>query len=164
VRLTSGLLATSRPSDAGKTLPSAIMARPAALAWVMRPLKGAPPIGGRGAPGCGGRLSDVGGRQGEIAMKAISITASFLAIAAALTLSCGYVFAKTAGPVGPGPVAANPVHASGTSAAPSRAGGDQSKVHGCFRDPTAPNCRPGHTQPTCRGPHMGPNGVMIQCD
>ena len=23
---------------------------------------------------------------------------------------------------------------------------------------------PGHTQPTCKGPHKSPNGVMIQCD
>ena len=26
------------------------------------------------------------------------------------------------------------------------------------------NCGVGHTQPTCKGPHKGPNGVMIQCD
>ena len=26
------------------------------------------------------------------------------------------------------------------------------------------NCGTGHTQPTCKGPHKGPNGVMIQCD
>ena len=24
--------------------------------------------------------------------------------------------------------------------------------------------KPGTTQPTCKGPHKGPNGVMIQCD
>ena len=24
--------------------------------------------------------------------------------------------------------------------------------------------RPGHTQPPCEGAHMGPNGVMIQCE
>ena len=36
--------------------------------------------------------------------------------------------------------------------------------HGCFRDPEAPNCRPGATQPVCRGGHKGPNGVTIQCD
>lgn len=28
----------------------------------------------------------------------------------------------------------------------------------------AKSCGVGHTQPTCKGPHRGPNGVMIQCD
>lgn len=36
------------------------------------------------------------------------------------------------------------------------------------RSPCLPNktghCGTGHTQPTCKGPHKGPNGVMIQCD
>jgi hypothetical protein len=28
----------------------------------------------------------------------------------------------------------------------------------------AKSCGIGHTQPTCKGPHKGPNGVMVQCD
>ena len=35
--------------------------------------------------------------------------------------------------------------------------------HGCPNFNCAPP-PPGATQPTCKGPHKGPNGVMIQCD
>ena len=34
------------------------------------------------------------------------------------------------------------------------------RLHWCPPPPTPPNA----TQPTCKGPHKGPNGVMIQCD
>jgi len=38
----------------------------------------------------------------------------------------------------------------------------------CKRNPSNRHCNPypgpGSTQPTCKGPHKGPNGVMIQCD
>ena len=38
----------------------------------------------------------------------------------------------------------------------------------CDRLPQPWSCRgngpAGATQPTCKGPHKGPNGVMIQCD
>jgi hypothetical protein len=99
-------------------------------------------------------------RKEEIIMTAISKVVSLLAISAALTLSGSCVFAKSGG----GP---SQVHTSGTSAAPSSssAGADQSKRrpgscgHHCMTPPG-----PGATQPTCHGPHRGPNGVMIQCD
>jgi hypothetical protein len=64
---------------------------------------------------------------------------------------------------------ASQVKTSGTSAAPSgsSAGGNQEKTKGCRGESwhcTPPPPKPGHTQPPCHGPHMGPNGVMIQCD
>ena len=70
------------------------------------------------------------------------------------------VFAKTGSP--------GQVKTSGTSATPSGsgAGGSQpkAKLRPCVGHHTY-NCgTPGTTQPTCRGGHMGPNGVMIQCD
>ena len=94
-------------------------------------------------------------------MKAMSKAVSLLAISVALTLSGSHVFAKNEGP--------GQVKSSGTSAAPSGsgAGGDQSQKHACHNGGTGPKCivapRPGTTQPPCHGPHMGPNGVMIQC-
>jgi hypothetical protein len=92
-------------------------------------------------------------------MKAIQRAVSNVVLPVACSLSliliCNDVFAKTANP--------GQVHASGTSVAPSGASGAQSKWPyppvTCRR-----NCHPGHTQPTCHGPHKGPNGVMIQCD
>ena len=88
-------------------------------------------------------------------MPAMSKVVLLLAISAALTLSNSHVFAKTVGP--------GEVKTSGTSAAPSGAGSKYVCCHhphpgGNFYRP------PGHTQPPCRGPHRGPNGLMIQCD
>jgi hypothetical protein len=92
-------------------------------------------------------------------MTAISKAMSLLAISAALILSGSHVFAKNDGP--------GQVKTSGTSAAPSGsgAGGSQpkAKLRPCVGHQHY-NCgTPGHTQPPCRGGHMGPNGVMIQC-
>ena len=96
-------------------------------------------------------------------MKAMWKAVSLLAVAVALPLSCSHAFARGGGGGGP-------VHVSGTSAAPSptgsSAGGGQSKVplRPCVGHQHTVNCgRPGTTLPTCRGGHMGPNGVMIQC-
>ena len=93
-------------------------------------------------------------------MTAISKAVSFLAISVALTLSGSSAFAKSGG----GP---SQVKTSGTSTSSSSAGGGQSQKHACHNGGTGPKCivapRPGTTQPTCRGGHMGPNGVMIQC-
>lgn len=97
-------------------------------------------------------------------MKVMTKAVSLTAIAVALWASSGPVFAKVSG----GP---SQVKTSGTSAAPSGSGaGDStSKRHGggagggCGHA-CPPPPRPGHTQPTCRGGHMGPNGVMVQCD
>jgi hypothetical protein len=90
-------------------------------------------------------------------MKAMSKTVALLAVAAALTSSCSHVFAKTDIP--------QPSRASGTSVSVTGqgAGGGEGKRPWC------PSCYyhyqpPGHSQPPCRGPHRGPNGVMIQCD
>ena len=80
----------------------------------------------------------------------------FLAISAALTMSHSYVSAKTLAP--------GQVKTSGTSAAPSGAGGSRSKyVPYCKLHPGRGGCPPKADQPPCRGPHRGPNGVMIQC-
>jgi hypothetical protein len=98
-------------------------------------------------------------------MKAKSKAISLLAVAAALTLSGGYVFAKGGGGGG-GFGGSHPtqVKASGTSAVPSGAGGNRSRyVPYCKLHPGRGGC-PAKVQPTCRGPHMGPNGVMIQCE
>jgi hypothetical protein len=95
-------------------------------------------------------------------MTAMSKVVSLLAISAALTLSGSPIFAKSGGP--------SQVKTSGTSAAPSGPGANDSTSkrrggagggcgHACPPPP-----RPGHTQPACRGGHMGPNGVMVQCD
>jgi hypothetical protein len=97
-------------------------------------------------------------------MKAMSKVAMLLAISAALTLSCSDVFAKSNGG-GPGQVRPAPVHASGTSA-PSGAGANQSRYVPypyCKLHPGWGGCPPKADQPPCRGPHRGPNGVMIQC-
>jgi len=80
-----------------------------------------------------------------------------------LTLCGSQVFAKS------GPGHPTQVKTSGTSATPSGSGGggSQRPTFSCAKNPV-PGCRnysgPGHTQPTCLGPHRGPNGVMIQCD
>jgi hypothetical protein len=96
-------------------------------------------------------------------MTAISKGLSLLAISVALTLSAGPVMAKSGG----GP---SQVKTSGTSAGPTGSGAPDSaaKGHGgtgvgCGHA-CPPRPRPGYTQPPCRGGHMGPNGVMIQCD
>ena len=88
-------------------------------------------------------------------MTIISKAVALVAISAALTLSGSHVFAKTR--VIPGQAST-----SGASAAPSSASGSQSKLPWqCWRN----HCpQPGTTQPTCLGPHRGPNGVLIQCD
>jgi hypothetical protein len=108
-------------------------------------------------------------------MKAMSKAVSLLAISVALTLSGSHVFAGTGSP--------GQVKTSGTSAAPSGLGTGGSKYIGPPR-PSTGTCRgsscvycrgggsktcypwynpPGATLPPCRGGHMGPNGVMIQC-
>ena len=92
-------------------------------------------------------------------MKAMSKAVSLLAISVALTLSGSHVFAKTGGSNGP-----SQVKTSGTSAAPSGAGGSRSKyVPYCKLHPGRGGCPPKADQPPCRGGHIGPNGVMIQC-
>jgi len=96
-------------------------------------------------------------------MTAMSKVVSLLAISLALTLSGSQVFAKSSG----GP---SQVKTSGTSAAPSGSGArdNTAKGHGGTGVGCGHHCppppRPGYTQPPCRGGHMGPNGVMIQCD
>jgi hypothetical protein len=92
-------------------------------------------------------------------MKAMSKAVSLLAVAAALTLGGSLVLAKGGGGAGH----PTQVKTSGTSATPSP---KARPTYSCSKNPV-PGCRnyaPGHTQPTCRGGHMGPNGVMIQCD
>jgi hypothetical protein len=93
-------------------------------------------------------------------MKAVSQAVSILTISVAMMLSGSLVYAKSGG----GP---SQVKASGTSAFSSGAGGGQSQKHACHNGGTGSRCivapRPGTTQPTCHGGHMGPNGVMIQC-
>jgi hypothetical protein len=91
-------------------------------------------------------------------MTAMLKSVAFLAVCVALTLSGSQVFAKTGGP--------SQVHSAGVAAAPAgpSGGGSQSRTKGGCR---SQHCTvmppPGHTQPPCRGGHMGPNGVMIQC-
>jgi hypothetical protein len=87
-------------------------------------------------------------------MKAMSL----VAISVALTLSGSHAFAKTSGSSG-----ASQVKTSGTSAAPSGSGAGGSPPRSTDCTKSSHPCKPGHTQPPCRGPHMGPNGVMIQC-
>jgi len=90
-------------------------------------------------------------------MTAMSKVISLLAISVALTLSGSPVFAKSGGNPGQ-------VKTSGTSAAPSGAGGSRSKyISYCKLHPGRGGCPPKADQPPCRGGHMGPNGVMIQC-
>jgi hypothetical protein len=88
-------------------------------------------------------------------MKAMSKAASLLAISVALAASGSHVFAKNDGP--------GQVKTSGTSAAPSGAGDSRSKYSYCKLHPGWGGCPPKADQPPCRGGHMGPNGVMIQC-
>ena len=98
-------------------------------------------------------------------MRATSKMVTLLTISVALILSDIPVFAKTVGP--------GQVKTSGASAAPSGTGGSQVKhvtpprVLVCHQGAsggrycvTEPG---GSTLPPCRGGHMGPNGVMIQC-
>jgi hypothetical protein len=79
-----------------------------------------------------------------------------LALLFALSVSGSQLYAKGGGP--------SQEKTTGFSAAPSPSG----RGGGCGvpgnRASCAPPPRPGHTQPTCKGPHRGPNGVMIQCD
>jgi hypothetical protein len=101
-------------------------------------------------------------------MKAAKVM-PLLLIAVALTQGSGHVFAKTLTP--------EPVRVPSGSAStvrsnvaddqskrggviPGRGGGSCHSHHGC--EPSQPT-QPGTTQPTCHGPHKGPNGVMIQC-
>ena len=98
-------------------------------------------------------------------MTAMLKVVSLLAISVALILSDTLVFAKTVGP--------GHVKTSGTSAAPSGTGGSQVKhatpprVLVCHQGASGGRycvSEPGGTTlPPCRGGHMGPNGVMIQC-
>lgn len=78
-----------------------------------------------------------------------------LAISVALSVSASQGFAKG------GVHAPSVVHSPSTHAAvPKRhwTRGDFCKMY-----PQSCGIPLGHTQPTCRGPHRGPNGVMIQC-
>ena len=93
-------------------------------------------------------------------MTAISKVVSLFAISAALTLTGSQLFAKSVG-------GASQVKAPTTSAASSspgagdsisKRGGGACHGHYCRQPPP-----PGHTQPPCRGAHVGPNGVMVQC-
>jgi hypothetical protein len=80
-----------------------------------------------------------------------------IAISVALMLIGDHAFAKSGG-------SPSQVKTSGTSAAPSGAGGSRSKyVPYCKLHPGRGGCPPKADQPPCRGGHMGPNGVMIQC-
>jgi hypothetical protein len=98
-------------------------------------------------------------------MPAMSKMVTLLTISVTLMLSDTPVFAKTVGP--------GQLKTSGTSAAPSGTGGSQVKhvtpprVWVCRVGASGrQNCwfAPGGTTlPPCRGGHMGPNGVMIQC-
>jgi hypothetical protein len=79
-----------------------------------------------------------------------------LAISVALSVSASQGFAKD------GVHALSVVHSPSTpAAAPKRhwTRGDFCKMY-----PQNCGIPLGHTQPTCRGPHRGPNGVMVQCD
>lgn len=90
-------------------------------------------------------------------MKTISKTVVLLAVSAAFVLSGSDVFAKSGG----GP---SRVKTSGTSAVPSGAGNSRSKyIPYCKRHPGWGGCPPKADPPPCRGPHRGPNGLMIQC-
>ncbi len=94
-------------------------------------------------------------------MTAMSNVVSILAISVVLPLSGSLVLAKTVGPSSP-----SQVKTSGTSAAPSGAGGNRSSYVPypyCKLHPGWGGCPPKADQPPCRGPHRGPNGVMIQC-
>jgi hypothetical protein len=89
-------------------------------------------------------------------MPKMSKTFLLVSIAAALALGSNHIFAKNTGP--------DQVKTSGTSAAASGSAKPR-PTHSCAKDPQ-PGCSnyvPGHTQPPCRGGHMGPNGVMVQC-
>jgi hypothetical protein len=91
----------------------------------------------------------------------IGLRLMLFVITMALTVSGGVAFAKTSGPK-PAPASGTSLSSGGAGAGDSpskRRGGGVGCGHAC---PTLP--RPGHTQPTCRGGHMGPNGVMVQCD
>ena len=92
-------------------------------------------------------------------MATISKVLLIFAISMAIATVDGQVLAKTLGP--------GQVKTSGKSVAPSGTGGGQSQKHACHNGGTGTRCivapRPGTTLPPCRGPHMGPNGVMIQC-
>ena len=106
-------------------------------------------------------------------MTAMFKAVSLVAISMMLAASSSHVFAKSGGgpsqKSGGGP---SQVKTSGTSAAPSGGSSPGSGAGGNASKRSSPcghrlNCTyspPGHTQPTCRGGHMGPNGVMIQCD
>jgi len=92
-------------------------------------------------------------------MISFSKTVLLFAISVALTLISSPVLAKSGG-------SPSQVKTSGTSATSSGGQTKPKPTHSCSKNPQ-PGCSnyvPGHTQPTCRGGHMGPNGVMIQCD
>jgi hypothetical protein len=86
-----------------------------------------------------------------------------LLVALAVSLNASQVFAKSSGAPSGGANHQSEVKTSGTSAARPSGSGGQSK----FRPANCPlhKCagQPGYTQPTCRGGHMGPNGVMVEC-
>jgi hypothetical protein len=92
-------------------------------------------------------------------MKTLSIVVSLFAVSGALTVTSGQGAAKSNGP--------SLAHSSGTSApsTPSEPAGGSKRDRGGAGCGHAcpPHSRPLPPQPPCRGPHMGPNGVMIQC-
>lgn len=90
-------------------------------------------------------------------MTSISKSVLLLAVSVAFAASGSHVFAKTVGPTR--------VQTSGVSAAPPGAGGSHGKyIPYCKLHPGRGGCPPKADQPPCRGPHRGPNGVIIQCD
>jgi hypothetical protein len=102
-------------------------------------------------------------------MRAMSKAVSFLAVAVALTLSCGHVFAKGGGGGGGGSHPTQ-VKTSGVSAVPSSAGGGQSKSTWCRHDcrpyppyhyfgPPGPNGTQSGNDP--RGPNRGPGNPVL---
>ena len=100
---------------------------------------------------------------------------SFLVVVAALGSSCSHVLARSSGGGGH----PTQVKGSGTTFAPAPVSGRKTRViskrpHPCEQGPITPACQlycqkfPSvstcRTQSPCRGPHRGPNGVMIQCE
>ena len=93
-------------------------------------------------------------------MQAMSKAVSLLAISMAVTLSGSHVFAKTVGPS-----RTSQVKTSGTSAAPSGAGGGQDKRIYCYLGhcvdlpPRQPPGATGGNDP--RGPNRGPGDPAL---
>jgi hypothetical protein len=86
---------------------------------------------------------------------------SLCAVSAAVGLSASEVFGKSAS----GGHAPGVVHSPGAPATVTQSRYHTPLWYRCMKYPLDPACRaPNPTQPTCKGPHRGPNGLMIQCD